>query len=275
MTGELATTFRTLATCGFISHMVSKPRFVARQASAWPKNTGNTTRDNLESTWVAFEAGAVACNHGTERVCPLLFQVPVTEVRGPLSQFQAIVFDREGTFRLLKSINAMAREAQLGESALTVAFEKWWPDLEAEVKRALDSAKEKPAPRRTDRDLIEETLALTRGLVRDSENRHLLVNDYAPLETTIAPEASEWMKAYARLHSWSCALLNSVRLNFSEVEACMSSKTALPRGCPSRASLIELILRQVDGKVREVEGAREDILKEIARVDAAGPKGTG
>src|ERR1035441_7341178 len=37
MRGELATAFRSFATCGFSSHIVSKPRFVVRQASAWPK----------------------------------------------------------------------------------------------------------------------------------------------------------------------------------------------------------------------------------------------
>src|ERR1035438_7184950 len=45
----MASDFRSLATCGFSSHMVSKPRFEVRQASACPKKTGNTTRDTLGS----------------------------------------------------------------------------------------------------------------------------------------------------------------------------------------------------------------------------------
>ncbi len=42
-------TLRSLATCGFNSPMVSKPRFEVIQASACPKNTGNTTREGLTS----------------------------------------------------------------------------------------------------------------------------------------------------------------------------------------------------------------------------------
>src|ERR1035437_634501 len=49
MAGELAIAIRSLATCGFNSHIVSKPRFEVRQASDWPKKTGNTTRETLVS----------------------------------------------------------------------------------------------------------------------------------------------------------------------------------------------------------------------------------
>ena len=58
------------------------------------------------------------------------------------------------------------------EAQLTKAFEKWWPELETVLKGAAEELA-KPASgtqpsARPDRELLEELLELTRGIVRQT-----------------------------------------------------------------------------------------------------------
>jgi hypothetical protein len=52
------------------------------------------TRQNVMSPWINFEAGALSKMIGQSYVSPLLFDVEPSRLRGPLSQFQATVFDK-------------------------------------------------------------------------------------------------------------------------------------------------------------------------------------
>jgi len=54
------------------------------------------TPENLNSPWVLFEAGALAKTMQGSKVIPLLFNLEFSDISGPLAQFQAKKFDREG-----------------------------------------------------------------------------------------------------------------------------------------------------------------------------------
>lgn len=45
------------------------------------------TRDNLNSSWIMFEAGAIARVIEQNRVCPIIFDGDLTDISGPLAQF--------------------------------------------------------------------------------------------------------------------------------------------------------------------------------------------
>jgi hypothetical protein len=55
------------------------------------------TRDNLNASWLHFEAGALAKVSANSLLLYSL-DVPPHEISLPLSQFQAVRADREGTF---------------------------------------------------------------------------------------------------------------------------------------------------------------------------------
>src|SRR5229473_2295304 len=55
------------------------------------------TPGNLESTWLHFEAGALAKTLENTFVCPYLFDLKPSDVKGPLAQFQAMTADEPGT----------------------------------------------------------------------------------------------------------------------------------------------------------------------------------
>jgi hypothetical protein len=99
------------------------------------------------------------------------------------------------------------------------------------------------------------------------DDSRLLVKDYAPLESTVARDAAEWEQSYARLHSWTCALLNSVRSSYAELQETMESNKPLPQGCPSRGSAAALVFRQVEKKLGEVQATYADVEKGIWKAD--------
>lgn len=124
------------------------------------------TRDNLNSNWIMFEAGAISSTIENARVCPIIFDLEPTDLQGPLAQFQITKFVKEDIRRLFTTINSAAGDNRLADSVAEAVFNKWWPDLEAELKRILEGHKAKKDAKRirSDRDLIEEILLLTRSL---------------------------------------------------------------------------------------------------------------
>jgi len=131
------------------------------------------TPENQEAPWLLFEAGALAKNLDRSKVCPLLFGgLDPTDVKGPLVQFQAAQFSDEEMKRVMKMINGELGEASLAPDVLESVFEMWWPKLQEEVDKQLEGDDEgQGEARRTERDLLEEVVALTRRMASDRERQ--------------------------------------------------------------------------------------------------------
>ncbi|BBH20440.1 hypothetical protein Back11_17850 [Paenibacillus baekrokdamisoli] len=122
------------------------------------------TREALSSPWMMFEAGALSKQLGKSYVCPILFNVENSDIVGPLTQFQSTQFSKDELKKLLVTINSQTLDNKLDSSILNDVFEMWWPRLEGQVNTILSSfTPEDPENnRRSDRELIEEILELTR-----------------------------------------------------------------------------------------------------------------
>lgn len=131
------------------------------------------TPENQEAPWLLFEAGAIAKNLDRSKVCPLLFSgMEPTDVKGPLVQFQAAQFSKDEMWRVVKMMNTELADTALAPDVLESVFNMWWPKLEADVAGALSDREEADGEvRRSDRDMLEEVLALTRRIYRDRERR--------------------------------------------------------------------------------------------------------
>lgn len=126
------------------------------------------TPENLQSRWLTFEAGALSTAIANARVIPYRFQLRSADVSPPLSQFQDVAADEEGTFKLLKSMNDALGSPLAEEGKLRRAFVHWWPDLQAQLGNIQHIA---PMEVRTDRDILEELLELSRQAgIRDLNN---------------------------------------------------------------------------------------------------------
>jgi hypothetical protein len=62
------------------------------------------TSENIISPWVLFEAGALTKSLETSRVIPLLLDLELSDISGPLAQFQAKKLSRAGISEVIQSI---------------------------------------------------------------------------------------------------------------------------------------------------------------------------
>ena len=63
------------------------------------------TKDNLEASWLSFEAGALSKTMEKAFVTPFLFDIKRSEVQGPILQFQSTVFEKEDIKKMVKTLN--------------------------------------------------------------------------------------------------------------------------------------------------------------------------
>jgi hypothetical protein len=123
------------------------------------------TPDNVGSTWLHFEAGAIGMTsdgHVRSAVVPYLVGLQATDLAPPLSLFQSVVADKEGTLRLLRSLNDRL-PVSLDQDRLERTFERWWPSLESELQRIPEPIVGLAPGGRSDRELLEEVLVLLRS----------------------------------------------------------------------------------------------------------------
>jgi hypothetical protein len=119
------------------------------------------TPENLKSSFVLFESGALAALKG-RLVCPYLFDLKNTDVEAPLSFFQSRQSDENGTLQLLSTINELG--GGLDGAMLEKTFKRWWEELEDEFKK-IEAPSEEP-PTRPLEDKVEEILTLVRAISR-------------------------------------------------------------------------------------------------------------
>lgn len=120
------------------------------------------TPESLESRWLHFEAGALAKTFTTARLVPYLVGVKKADLRLPLAMFQAEEATEEGTRRLVRSVNAAITGASVAPHRLDAVFNAMWPCLANQLAQIPSSVPGTPASHRTDRDLLEEILAIAR-----------------------------------------------------------------------------------------------------------------
>jgi TIR domain len=82
------------------------------------------TPDNIESFWVAFEAGALAKIVGRAKIVPLLIGLDRNAIQPPLSHFQSVSMTKEGMYNLVKSVNSSC-ERPTEIDRLDEGFKKW------------------------------------------------------------------------------------------------------------------------------------------------------
>lgn len=123
------------------------------------------TKENLARPWLMFEAGALSKRIDASRVCPVLFGVDSADLEGPLVQFQAAPFSEPEMRKLIKTLNSGLGEQRLDDAVLSSVFEMWWPKLNERVNKLMEKhagLTKSTSASRTDRDILEEVLQLTR-----------------------------------------------------------------------------------------------------------------
>lgn len=124
------------------------------------------TRSTLAKPWILFEAGALAKKIEASRLCPLLIDLNPSDVEFPLAAFQLKTIAREDVRSLLAMINKSREGITLTDEELAEVFDLRWPQFEKSLSAILKEPEQGKtmSARRSDSELLDEILALTRGI---------------------------------------------------------------------------------------------------------------
>jgi len=120
------------------------------------------TRENLNAPWVLFEAGALAKSLQGTRVIPLLLDLEVRDIAGPLAQFQAKKAERSGLLEVVQSLNQAAPHP-VPDDRVDQLFNALWPELEKRIG-GIPRAAAQPKHARPQSEILEEMVTSIRSL---------------------------------------------------------------------------------------------------------------
>lgn len=93
------------------------------------------TSENITAPWINFEAGAIAkCLDS--HVTALMVNIKPSDIKGPLSRYQATKFEHDDFWRLIENINKLL-DSPLERDVLKNTFEVMWCNIEEEVKNKI------------------------------------------------------------------------------------------------------------------------------------------
>lgn len=123
------------------------------------------TKDNINAPWIHFEAGALS-KMLDSRVATLAINIPFSDIKGPLSTFQATKIEKDDMHKLLKAINN-AQDKPLTEEKLKNTFEAFWGKFENDFMEIISQETEKEDKKSTPKinvaEAVEEILQLVRS----------------------------------------------------------------------------------------------------------------
>ncbi|MEP2658021.1 MAG: toll/interleukin-1 receptor domain-containing protein [Sedimentitalea sp.] len=135
------------------------------------------TPENINSEWILFEAGALSKSMLDAKVIPILFGLELSDLSGPLSQFQALKVDQQGMLDVAKSINKVAEQ-----QAEDAHIEELVPALWEKLRQKLDDIPNKEDDEKHARpqtEILEELVFQVRGLgvqLRDFDHENMEPN---------------------------------------------------------------------------------------------------
>lgn len=111
------------------------------------------TSDNTMAPWINFEAGAIAKTLDS-KITALMVNVKPSDIKGPLSRYQATKFEKNDFFQLISEINK-AQEISLEQSILQNTFDTMWDSLEKEANSIIEKYSSTQSNQSENKDSIE------------------------------------------------------------------------------------------------------------------------
>lgn len=120
------------------------------------------TPENLHSEWVLFESGALSKSMLDSKVIPLLYGLEISDLSGPLSQFQAQKLEESGMMEVVRSINKVS-ETKTSEQIVEQLVPALWPRLKEALETIPDT---EPSEKhmRPQHEILEELVTSVRGI---------------------------------------------------------------------------------------------------------------
>jgi hypothetical protein len=138
------------------------------------------TPSNLHAPWILFEAGALSKSVGDSQVAPFLVGVKPSELPAPLTQFNAVLAEKEDFKRLVKSINDRNSADPVSHETIERSVDACWPEIDTELKKAIENQ-----PKEAKREVNARELEIERF---DAILQELLVLNRAQSKSLSTPE---------------------------------------------------------------------------------------
>lgn len=94
------------------------------------------TPENTSAPWLNFEAGAIAKSLDS-KVAALMINIKPSDIKGPLSRYQATKLDKDDFYQLIVSINKTLEDPR-EESILKNVFDAMWTPFSAEINQIIE-----------------------------------------------------------------------------------------------------------------------------------------
>lgn len=163
------------------------------------------TSENVSAPWVNFEAGAIA-KALDSHVAALMININPSDIKGPLSRYQATKLEKDDFFHLIQNINHNS-DSPIEETILKTTFDGLWSKIEEDLTSIIKSSSTAPksgkkATERANSEAIEEILQVVRKQNSILSSPELLLpRDYIesiigkalPLNTEIVEELLSYL----------------------------------------------------------------------------------
>jgi len=164
---------------------------IARQLQDTNAGIICVTPDNQNAPWLNFEAGALSKSVDMSRVCTYLFHMGPSDLKGPLTQFQATDTSEEDTKKLVATLNRGLDTMGLSESKLEASFDVWWGHLKSQLDQ-IPIGSNTIQPKRSLDDMVQEVLSLTRDQAKSIEELKFQQRESEYRQLKREDEASRW-----------------------------------------------------------------------------------
>lgn len=173
------------------------------------------TRENMQSPWINFEAGALGKTLGVGKVAPLLLDLTRADVVGPISQFQStLLTDRDDVRQFIRDVAALS--PSIPEASIDALFASQWPVLEAVIERAVGM--DSPKTTRSSESMLEEVLERVRRIERQN------ASSPEPEESPANKLTSDLFRALDTKRS-PTSILITTRVSDDGIQATVDAKT--------------------------------------------------
>lgn len=191
------------------------------------------TPDNLSSTWIHYEAGALS-KTADALIWTFLHSLNPGDVPPPLGKFQHTVAQKDDVLRLLGSINRRLADVggePIDNAVLLENFELYWPKLEERLKEAETKGKsqtqaivsvttEKP---RDEREILLEILEIVR-------NQHRVNMRVAKVSPSVTTRLTLFAPLGARLSSdISNRIISAIKAYMPDTRVNIDAETNRPK----------------------------------------------
>lgn len=121
------------------------------------------TSENVNAPWINFEAGAIAKTLDS-RIASIMINISPSDMKGPLSRYQATKIDKDDFFQLINDINNQC-ESKINPETLKTVFDNLWVAINSELNEIISkSSKNLSSTKKStnNAEAIEEILLLLR-----------------------------------------------------------------------------------------------------------------